>query len=579
MSDEYVSSSPWLRDNNCTWTIGILGGKISDGCWFLCGPPRLQAALVSVAPSRCQRSPKPRAPACPMQWKADGRSSDGSRLQSAVQERKLLIRHHPSSGRERPPLHSRDGHSQPVKPPAARGRQNIDGSLEANGSQKPLSFEWQRGCQHARMSRSGPINQPQQVQAVEPAEPSDTELFMGTIQRGRRLTGRHSHTKTQSESRRRQESSYTFPRPFLNQPIAVALWSGLGSERDQKGYSKQSDKAGQVVEGQINTGQDFHPGDLCWCPSEGRCDSSAEEQRGCCSAILELSSLLVSLRPADSQGAGKLNTEDCYHGAASCRVPPEVEWALVTVIQVCVTQGVLILVVESDVYHITPWVEIWIKETMIHMVVVQRFVNNKLCICCKRSHGCYVSHSLLASGHDGGQEDEAAPLADPGLKMRPCHPTVRVTSWGSNGLKGGERCTSFHEKGCSMWESKPSRGGGGSLAVKASKEGPPAQHGLSAACLLGLAIRHSQSAKRTGTRSSSDRREDRAKRQRRDTGRRYCNIYRAARGAVRHRDFGKVTLTRWRSARAGRPHIYLLHWRHGVDPDGCLPQPPALLLT
>lgn len=42
--------------------------------------------------------------------------------------------------------------------------------------------------------------------------------------------------------------------------------------------------------------------------SEGRCDNSAEEQRWCCSAILELSSLHVCPRPADSQGADKLNT-------------------------------------------------------------------------------------------------------------------------------------------------------------------------------------------------------------------------------------------------------------------------------
>lgn len=32
---------------------------------------------------------------------------------------------------------------------------------------------------------------------------------------------------------------------------------------------------------------------------------------------------------------------------------------------------------------------------------------------------------------------------------------------------------------------------------------------------------------------------------------RYCNINRRARGAVRHRNFGKVTLTRWRPAKAG----------------------------
>ncbi|CAB1446794.1 unnamed protein product [Pleuronectes platessa] len=42
--------------------------------------------------------PKTKGPRWPMQWKADGQSSDGSRLQSAVQERKLLIHRHPSSG-------------------------------------------------------------------------------------------------------------------------------------------------------------------------------------------------------------------------------------------------------------------------------------------------------------------------------------------------------------------------------------------------------------------------------------------------------------------------------------------------
>lgn len=32
---------------------------------------------------------------------------------------------------------------------------------------------------------------------------------------------------------------------------------------------------------------------------------------------------------------------------------------------------------------------------------------------------------------------------------------------------------------------------------------------------------------------------------------RYCNINQGARGTVRQRDFGKVTLTRWRPAKAG----------------------------
>lgn len=54
-----------------------------------------------------------------------------------------------------------------------------------------------------------------------------------------------------------------------------------------------------------------------------------------------------------------------------------------------------------------------------------------------------------------------------------------------------------------------------------------------------------------------------------------CNINCEARGAVRHRDSGKVTLTRWRLAKAGGLHIYLLHWKRWAGPDGCLPQPPA----
>lgn len=80
--------------------------SVSEGCSFLCSPLRLEAWLsLSAAPSCCQSSKKPRpkteGPRRPLQWKADGRSFDGSRLQSAVQERKLLIRRHPSSGWER----------------------------------------------------------------------------------------------------------------------------------------------------------------------------------------------------------------------------------------------------------------------------------------------------------------------------------------------------------------------------------------------------------------------------------------------------------------------------------------------
>ena len=46
------------------------------------------------------------------------------------------------------------------------------------------------------LSSSGPINQLQQVQAaVKTAEASDTKCFMGTMRRGRRLTGRHPPQK------------------------------------------------------------------------------------------------------------------------------------------------------------------------------------------------------------------------------------------------------------------------------------------------------------------------------------------------------------------------------------------------
>lgn len=56
----------------------------------------------------------------------------------------------------------------------------------------------------------------------------------------------------------------------------------------------------------------------------------------------------------------------------------------------------------------------------------------------------------------------------------------------------------------------------------------------------------------------------------------FCNINRGAWGAMRHHNFVKVTLTRWRLAREGGPHIYLLHWRRCFTPDGCLPQTPLL---
>lgn len=57
-----------------------------------------------------------------------------------------------------------------------------------------------------------------------------------------------------------------------------------------------------------------------------------------------------------------------------------------------------------------------------------------------------------------------------------------------------------------------------------------------------------------------------------------CNINRRARGTMRHRDFGKVTLTSWRPAKAGGQYIYLLRWRLCSSPGGRLPKPSAQLL-
>lgn len=65
--------------------------------WFI----PVRPTLTMPGSSCCQRSQNPgptKGPLWPLQWKADGCSRDGSRLQSAVQERKLLIRCHPSSG-------------------------------------------------------------------------------------------------------------------------------------------------------------------------------------------------------------------------------------------------------------------------------------------------------------------------------------------------------------------------------------------------------------------------------------------------------------------------------------------------
>lgn len=50
------------------------------------------------AASAANARPQIQAPLRPLQWKADGQGSDSSLPQLAVQERKLLIRRHPSSG-------------------------------------------------------------------------------------------------------------------------------------------------------------------------------------------------------------------------------------------------------------------------------------------------------------------------------------------------------------------------------------------------------------------------------------------------------------------------------------------------
>lgn len=75
--------------------------SVSEACSVLCSQPPPRGLALSEAPSCCQSSknpgPKTEGPRRPLQWKADGRSFDGSRLQSAVQERKLLIPRHPSS--------------------------------------------------------------------------------------------------------------------------------------------------------------------------------------------------------------------------------------------------------------------------------------------------------------------------------------------------------------------------------------------------------------------------------------------------------------------------------------------------
>lgn len=75
--------------------------SVSEGCSFLCSPPRLEAWLSLCSAVVLPKQQKTEGPRRPLQWKADGRSFDGSRLQSAVQESKLLIRRHPSSGWER----------------------------------------------------------------------------------------------------------------------------------------------------------------------------------------------------------------------------------------------------------------------------------------------------------------------------------------------------------------------------------------------------------------------------------------------------------------------------------------------
>lgn len=60
-------------------------------------PSGLAVCCFFVLPLQPKPRPRTQSPRRLLQWKADGRSFDGSRLQSAVQERKLLIRRHPSS--------------------------------------------------------------------------------------------------------------------------------------------------------------------------------------------------------------------------------------------------------------------------------------------------------------------------------------------------------------------------------------------------------------------------------------------------------------------------------------------------
>ncbi|KAM7391488.1 hypothetical protein PAMP_022174 [Pampus punctatissimus] len=61
-------------------------------------PASRPGCLCSNAASTAKTQAQTKRPRWPLQWKADGQSSDGSLLQSAVQERKLLIHCHPSSG-------------------------------------------------------------------------------------------------------------------------------------------------------------------------------------------------------------------------------------------------------------------------------------------------------------------------------------------------------------------------------------------------------------------------------------------------------------------------------------------------
>lgn len=98
LSSQNIKPCVWINLHYRSWLITIWSLPVFDlSVSVLCSPPCLEAWLPPL-PRPAARVAKTKAPRRPPQWKADGWSSDGSRLQSAVQERKLLIRHHPSSG-------------------------------------------------------------------------------------------------------------------------------------------------------------------------------------------------------------------------------------------------------------------------------------------------------------------------------------------------------------------------------------------------------------------------------------------------------------------------------------------------